>query len=43
MNKLITKINTSNKFFEDAQIKWKFSKYEIRKFTIDFLTIIKTN
>ena len=28
INKLITKINTSNEFLEDAQMKWKFLKYE---------------
>ena len=36
MKKLITKINTSNEFLEDAQMKWEFLKYEIRKFTIDY-------
>ena len=35
MKKLITKINTSNEFLEDDQIKWEFLKYKIRKFTID--------
>ena len=35
MKKLITKINTSNKFLEDGQMKWEFLKYEIQKFTID--------
>ena len=35
MKKLITKINTSNEFLEDAQMKWVL-KYEIRKFTIDY-------
>ena len=34
MKKLIAKINTSNEFLEDAQMKWEFLKYEIRKFTI---------
>ena len=28
MKKLITKINTSNEFLEDAQMKWKFLKYK---------------
>ena len=36
MKKLITKINTSDEFLEDAQMKWEFLKYEIRKFTIDY-------
>ena len=36
MKKLITKINTSNEFLEDAQMKWDLLKYEIRKFTIDY-------
>ena len=36
MKELITKINTSNEFFEDAEMKWEFLKYEIRKFTIDY-------
>ena len=36
MKKLITKINTSNEFNEDAQMKWEILKYEIRKFTIDY-------
>ena len=36
MKKLIIKINTSNEFNEDAQMKWEFLKYEIRKFTIDY-------
>ena len=36
MEKLITKINTSNEFLEDAQMKWGFLKYEIRKFTFDY-------
>ena len=36
MKKLITKINTSNEFLEDAQMKWEFLKHEIRKFTIDY-------
>ena len=36
MKKLITKINTSNEFTEDAQMRWRFSKYETRKFTIDY-------
>ena len=31
MKKVITKINTSNKFNEDAQMKWRFLKYEFRK------------
>ena len=35
MKKLITKINTSNEFLEDA-LKWEFLKYEIWKFTIDY-------
>ena len=30
----ITKINTSNEFNKDTQMKWEFLKYEIRKFTI---------
>ena len=34
MKKLITKINTSNEFLKDSQMKWEFLKYEIRKFTI---------
>ena len=36
MKRLITKINTSNEFLENAQIKWGFLKYEIGKFTIDY-------
>ena len=36
MEKLITKINTSNECLEDEQIKWEFLKYETRKFTIDY-------
>ena len=36
MKKLIKEINTSNEFNEDAQMKWEFLKYEIRKFTIDY-------
>ena len=36
MKKLITKINTSNEVNKDAQMKLEFSKYEIRKFTIDY-------
>ena len=36
MKKLITKINTSSEFLEDAEMKWEFLKYEIRKFTIDY-------
>ena len=36
MKKLITKINTSNRFFEDAQTKLEFLKYEIRKFTTEY-------
>ena len=36
MKELITKTNTSNEFFEDAEMKWEFLKYEIRKFTIDY-------
>ena len=36
MKKLITKINTSNEFNKDAQMKSEFLKYEIRKFTIDY-------
>ena len=36
MKKLITKINTSIEFLEDAQMKWEFLKYEIWKFTIDY-------
>ena len=36
MKKLFTKINTSNKFNEDAQMKWEFLKYEVRKLTIDY-------
>ena len=36
MKKLITKINTSNEFLEDAQMKWEFLKHEIRKFTIHY-------
>ena len=36
MKKLITKINTSNEFLEDVQMKLEFLKYEIRKFTIDY-------
>ena len=35
MNKLITKVNTSNKFIIDPPTKWGFLKDEIRKFTID--------
>ena len=42
MKKLITKINTSNEFIEDAQTKWEFIKYEIRKFTINYSkTVVK--
>ena len=33
--KEITKINDSNEFMEKTQTKWKFLKYDIRKFTID--------
>ena len=29
IKKLITQINTSNEFIEDAQMKWEFLKYEI--------------
>ena len=36
MKKLITKINTSNEFLEDVQMKWKFLKYKIQKLTIDY-------
>ena len=36
MKKLITKINTSNEFLEDAQMKWEFLKCGIWKFTIDY-------
>ena len=36
MKKLVPKINTSNEFLEEAQMKWEFLKYEIRKFTIDY-------
>ena len=36
MKKLITKINNSNEFLEDVQMKLEFLKYEIRKFTIDY-------
>ena len=36
MKKLSTKINTSNEFLEDAQMKWEFLKNEIRKFTTDY-------
>ena len=36
MKKLITKINTSNELLKDAQMKWELSKYETRKFTIDY-------
>ena len=36
MKKFIAKINTSNKFVKVVQTKWKFFKYEIRKFTIDY-------
>ena len=36
MKKLITKINTSSEFLEDAEMKWEFLKYKIRKFTIDY-------
>ena len=36
MKKLSTKINTSNEFLEDAQMKWEFLKYEIRKFTTGY-------
>ena len=32
--KLIAKTNASNEFIGDAQTKWEFLKYEIRKFTI---------
>ena len=37
MKKLITKINISNEFLEDSHMKWEFLRYEIRKFTIDYL------
>ena len=36
MKKIITKINTSNEFLENAQMKWEFLKYEIRKLSIDY-------
>ena len=36
MKKLIVKIDTSNEFLEDSQMKWEFLKYEIRKFRIDY-------
>ena len=36
MKKLITKINFSNQFNEDAQMKWEFLKYKIRKLTINY-------
>ena len=36
MIKLITKINTSNEFLEDAQMKWEFLKYESWTFTTDY-------
>ena len=36
MKKLITKINTSNEFLEDVQMKWKFLKYKIQKLTIGY-------
>ena len=36
MKKLIAKINTSNEFLEDAQMKWEFLKHEIQKFMIDY-------
>ena len=36
MKKLITKINTSDEFLEDIQVKSEFLKYEIQKFTIDY-------
>ena len=29
-------MNTSNEFLKDAQMKWEFLKYEIRKFTTDY-------
>ena len=34
MKKIITKINNSNEFMENAQTKREFLKYEIRKFTV---------
>ena len=34
--KIITKINNSKEFIENAQTKWKFSKYEIKQFTTDY-------
>ena len=36
MKKLVPKVNTSNEFLEEAQMKWEFLKYEIPKFTIDY-------
>ena len=36
MKKLITKLNTSNEFLKDAQMKQEVLKYEIRKFTTDY-------
>ena len=36
MEKLITKINTSNEFLQEAQMKWELLKHEIRKFTTDY-------
>ena len=36
MKKFIAKINTSNKFVEVVQTKWKFFKHEIRKFTTGY-------
>ena len=32
MKKLITKINMSNEFLEDAQMEWEFLIYKVRKF-----------
>ena len=36
MKKTNYKVTNSNEFLEDAQMKWEFLKFEIRKFTIDY-------
>ena len=41
MEKLITKISTSNEFLEDAEMKWVSLKYENQKFTIYYSTAAK--
>ena len=36
MKKIVTKIYNSNEIMENAQTKWEFLKYAIRKFTIGY-------